>query len=276
MWLYLVALHGGTHEVSIPLLSDVRTLLQQWKHCRKCPHEFLHTFKTAYALDSVHVHIFSDILKYLIVLPSFCPPQMSKKIAGTESSTETKTKEQKSSAPEHESARRDFLKVSVAAGVGACAIGAPVCAAIRLVTAPVFAEASAGKFYPLATLASLTERPQKFALIDDKKDAWTTLPQQKIGTLFLRKIGDIVQAFHSLCPHAGCMLQVGVKKNPKTETDEELFFCPCHAAFFDLGGSRLDTVAPRDMDSLEVKIENGRVFVKFENFTFGIADKKAH
>ena len=204
---------------------------------------------------------------------------MSKKTAGTEASAETegteaKTSEKKTRTPEQEAARRDFLKVTVAAGVGTCAIGAPICAAIRLMTVPVFAESAAGKFYPLATLDSLTERPQKFAIVDDKTDAWMTLPQQKIGSLFLRKVGDTVQAFHALCPHAGCMIQVGLQKNAKTGADEELFYCPCHAAHFDLDGSRIDTVAPRDMDSLEVKVEEGKVFVKFENFTFGIAEKK--
>jgi nitrite reductase/ring-hydroxylating ferredoxin subunit len=191
-----------------------------------------------------------------------------------EAEAKEKVKEKKSTLPEQETARRDFLKVSVATGVGVCAIGAPVCAAVRLVTAPVFAEGTSGKFYPLTTLDLLTERPQKFSIVDDKKDAWTTLPQQRIGSLFLRKVGDTVQAFHSLCPHAGCMIQVGLKRNPKTEAEENLFYCPCHAAHFDLDGGRLDTVAPRDMDSLEVKVEAGHVFVKFENFTFGITEKR--
>ncbi|MDR0328058.1 MAG: Rieske (2Fe-2S) protein [Planctomycetaceae bacterium] len=195
---------------------------------------------------------------------------MSKKNA------EAKTQEKKSESLEQESARRDFLKVSVAAGVGICAVGAPVCAAVRLVTAPVFAEGTGGKSYSLAALDSLPEgKPQKFSIVDEKQDAWTTLPRQKIGSLFLRKVGDTVQAFHSLCPHAGCMIQVGVRENPQTKAEEELFYCPCHAAHFDLDGRRLDAVSPRDMDPLEVEIKNGRVFVKFENFTFGIAEKKA-
>lgn len=178
--------------------------------------------------------------------------------------------------PAEEEARRDFLKVSVAAGIGACAIGVPVCAAVRLVTAPVFAAETGKKLYPLTFLDSLTERPKKFSIVDDKQDAWTTLPQQRIGSLFLRRVGDTVQAFHSLCPHAGCMIQVGLKTNPKTGVEEDLFYCPCHLAYFDLDGGRLNTASPRDMDTLEVEIKDGRVFVKFENFTFGIADKKAH
>ena len=202
---------------------------------------------------------------------------MSKKTAGMESSAGTKiaeTKGKQQKTPEQEAARREFLKVSVAAGVGTCAIGAPFCAALRLVTAPAFTKSVSGKFYPFAAFDSLTERPQKFAIVDEKNDAWATLPKQKIGSLFLRRVGETVQAFHSLCPHAGCLIQVGVQKNPKTETEEELFYCPCHAAHFDLNGERLDSVAPRNMDSLEVKIEGGKVFVKFENFTFGIAEKK--
>ena len=200
---------------------------------------------------------------------------MSHKHIDAESSPEVKTADNTVPSP-RDAARRDFLKVSVASGIGACAVGAPVCAAVRLVSAPVFAEGSRGKFYPLATLDSLTEQPQKFSIVDDKKDAWTTLPQQKIGSVFLRKVGDTVQAFHSLCPHAGCMIQVGIQKNPQTKVEEELFYCPCHVAYFDLNGGRLDSVSPRNMDALDVKIEEGRVLVQFENFTFGIANKKAN
>jgi len=202
---------------------------------------------------------------------------MSKKIAGMQPSSETKTQEkgEKPVFPERDAARRDFLKVSVAAGVGACAVGAPICAAVRLVTAPVFAGGTGGKFYSLTTFDTLTEQPQKFFIVDTKKDAWTTLPQQKIGSLFLRKVGETVLALHSLCPHAGCMIQLGQKENPQTKAEEELFYCPCHGAYFDLDGKRLNTVPPRDMDSLEVEVKDGHVFVKFANFTFGIADKRA-
>ncbi|MDR1962628.1 MAG: Rieske (2Fe-2S) protein [Planctomycetaceae bacterium] len=170
--------------------------------------------------------------------------------------------------------RRDFIKVAVAAGVGVCAVGTPICAGTRMVLAPGFQESQAGQFYPLTTINALTEKPQKFAIVDSKRDAWTTLPDQKIGSLFVRKVGSEVSAFHALCPHAGCMIQIGTKKNPKTGNEEEMFYCPCHAAHFRFDGTRLDGVSPRDLDSLEVKIENGNVFVKFENFTFGIAEKR--
>lgn len=171
--------------------------------------------------------------------------------------------------------RRSFVKTAVAAGVGVCAVGAPICAGTRLVLHSVFQEGQSGKFYPLATADSLSEKPQKFGIVDDKKDAWTTLPNQKIGSVFIRKAGDQIVAIHSLCPHAGCMIQFGTKKNPQSGETEEMMYCPCHAAHFDLNGKRLDGVSPRDLDTLETKIENGMVYVKFENFTFGITEKRS-
>ena len=173
--------------------------------------------------------------------------------------------------------RRDLIKTSVAVGIGACAIGAPVCAAVQLITAPIFAESAVGKFYPLPVpLDSLTETPQRFAITDDKQDAWTTLINQTIGTLYVSKINGEIYALHSLCPHAGCMVQV-IGEHPVTGDKENIFSCPCHTAYFTMEGTRIGSNAsPRDLDRLETKIEDGRVYVKFENFTFGIADKRAN
>jgi menaquinol-cytochrome c reductase iron-sulfur subunit len=187
---------------------------------------------------------------------------------------ESNEKEQKSTSPQPEPPRRDFLKVSVAAGVGACAVGAPVCAAVRLVTAPVFAEGSSGKSYPFAAFDSLTDKPEKFSIVVEKNDAWTTV--RETISVFLRKVGDNeVLAFQAKCPHAGCAIQFGSGMNPDTKAEEELFLCPCHPSLFDLNGKRLNDVSPRYMDSLEAEVKDGQVFVKFEKFTFGIAEKKA-
>ncbi|MDR0520228.1 MAG: Rieske (2Fe-2S) protein [Planctomycetaceae bacterium] len=185
----------------------------------------------------------------------------------------TKIKVKKPDSPEKSAARRNFMKTSAAAGIGACALGTPLCAAVQMILSPVFAEKVSGKFYPLTTVDALTEHPVKFSISDQKKDAWATLPDQKIGSLFLRKSGDKITALHALCPHAGCMIQTGIRTNPQTKEQEEMFYCPCHAAHFDLDGKRLDGVSPRDMDSLEVNVENNHVLVKFENFTFGTAAK---
>ncbi|MCL2742434.1 MAG: Rieske 2Fe-2S domain-containing protein [Planctomycetaceae bacterium] len=171
--------------------------------------------------------------------------------------------------------RRDFIKTTVAAGITACALGTPICAGVRTVLYPATQSGGTGQFFTLAVADSITDKPAKFSVIGDQQDAWITKANQNIGSVFIVKIGEEIKAFHSLCPHAGCMIQFGKNTNPKTGTEEDLFYCPCHAAHFALNGERLDGVSPRDLDSLEVKIEDGNVQVKFENFVFGIADKRA-
>ena len=177
--------------------------------------------------------------------------------------------------------RRTFVKLSVAGGLGLCAVGAPICAGAQAVLAPAFQEGQSGKLYRVAALADLTDKPTKFPVIGDKVDAWTKQPNQQIGSVYLRKVGETIVAFHSLCPHAGCAVQFGPTKNPKTNAEEELFYCPCHAAHFDLNGARIDAVSPspRDLDTLETQIDvtadKSGVFVKFQNFAFGIAEKRS-
>lgn len=173
------------------------------------------------------------------------------------------------------SGRRQFIKTTVSAGIAACAVAAPVGAGALTVLSPAYKSGRSGMFYQVATVDAVQAKPQKFSVVGDKEDAWIKQASQKIGSVFLSKIGDEIKAFHTLCPHAGCMVSVGMKKNPKSGQEEELFFCPCHAAHFALDGERLDGVSPRNLDSLEVKIENGLVFVKFENFIFGISEKRS-
>ncbi len=173
--------------------------------------------------------------------------------------------------------RRSFVKTTLAAGIGAVAVGAPLCGAARMSLAPVARSGTEAKFYPLANIDILTEQPQKFMIVDDYQDAWTLAPQRKIGSVFLRKTADAeprIQAFHTLCPHAGCMILAGKIKPLGGDTEEDLFYCPCHAAYFALDGKRLNDASPRDLDSLETHVDaSGVVHVKYENFKSGITAK---
>jgi menaquinol-cytochrome c reductase iron-sulfur subunit len=53
--------------------------------------------------------------------------------------------------------------------------------------------------------------------------------------------------------------------------DLKSFLCPCHTSNFDFAGKPLNTVPPRPMDRLEVKLSRGadpdsEVQVKFQRF----------
>ena len=170
--------------------------------------------------------------------------------------------------------RRGFLGLLFGLVGGAIAFAAPIYAAVRSVIFPLEKEGIGGKFYYLTTDDQLTETPQRFPIIDDVVDAWVTVPRQTIGNVYVRKTvtGEIL-AWQALCPHAGCVLGVKTTENPKTKNSELLFACPCHTAHFDLSGNLLDEKpdSPRNMDSLETKTEDGKVYVKFQNFQFGVS-----
>jgi menaquinol-cytochrome c reductase iron-sulfur subunit len=169
--------------------------------------------------------------------------------------------------------RRGFIASAAAwvLGLGACV--PPVVCGLRTFIAPMSRKRQTGKFYRLATLDLLEEKPQKFSIIDDYRDAWMVEPDQKIGAVFLRKTAEgKVEALQSICPHNGCTIQVGQGTNPVTGEETSLLLCPCHEAYFDFQGERLvaegeSSPSPRPMDTLEVEIRNdNEVWVKFQQF----------
>ncbi len=179
--------------------------------------------------------------------------------------------------------RRSFCLSALGMGMGVAALAAPIYGGARMVFYPLQQEGLSGKEYPLSTLDALDETPRQFVVLDDVIDAWNTSSNQTIGVVYLRKTrnedGTVgVEAFQSVCPHAGCRVKVGPTKNPKTGEEEVLFYCPCHGDVFFLNGERVTpetSKSARSLDSLETRVdESGRVFVKFQNFQLGTAEKK--
>ncbi len=179
--------------------------------------------------------------------------------------------------------RRSFCLSALGMGMGAVALATPIYGGARMALYPLQQEGLSGKEYPLSTLDALDETPRQFVVLDDVTDAWNTSPNQTIGVVYLRKFRNEdgtfgVEAFQSVCPHAGCRVKVGPTKNPKTGEEEVLFYCPCHGDVFFLDGERVmpeNSKSARSLDSLETRVdESGRVFVKFQNFQLGTSEKK--
>ena len=81
-----------------------------------------------------------------------------------------------------------------------------------------------------------------------------------------------------ICPHAGCTIELKDVPDEKTGSKAPGYACPCHKAYFDLTGKRLQAASPspRDLDQLEVEVRNGNeVWVKFQNYKLGTPDKVA-
>ncbi len=171
--------------------------------------------------------------------------------------------------------RRSFLAQAVALVLGTVSLATPVVMGIVTLLNPLRMKGRAGQFMQLATLDTLPEdgTPQKIPVVADRTDAWNVFPNEPIGAVYLRRVGPKeVQALQVVCPHAGCI--VGYQPTPEGGK----FFCPCHAASFDLTGKRTDkkSHSPRDLDTLEVKLgEHGEVLVNFESFETGTSRKVA-
>jgi len=169
--------------------------------------------------------------------------------------------------------RRSFLGALVAVGAGALALLVPAVSGLIAFLNPLRQKGGAAKMVPVASLETLPEdgAPQMFPVVTDKTDAWTKASNQIIGSVFLKRTDDEKQpvvAYQVVCPHAGCTIRF-------EDTGEGgRFVCPCHEAYFDLSGGRIgQSRSPRDMDTLDVKVEDGTVSVKFVNYRVGTSAK---
>jgi menaquinol-cytochrome c reductase iron-sulfur subunit len=181
-----------------------------------------------------------------------------------------------SQTPGNGNNRRGFMGKIAAVACGAVALAAPVVAGVVAFLNPLRQKSQGGQFMRLAALDTVPAdgTPLKVPVIADRIDAWTRFPAEPIGAVFLRRVagepGGKVEAFQVICPHAGCSINY--------DAAAKKYFCPCHAASFDLAGERTDATSPspRNMDSLEVEVRNkNEVWVKFQTFGVGTAKKVA-
>jgi len=171
--------------------------------------------------------------------------------------------------------RRGFVLKGIALLLGAAAYLTPVVVGVVSFLNPLRQKRQAGQFMRLAMLDALPTdgTPLKATVTRDRVDAWNRFANQPVGAVFLRRVAaGEVRAIHVVCPHAGCFVAFDPAKKG--------FFCPCHNASFDIEGKRTDATSssPRDLDTLEVdpeRLKQGEVWVKFENFRTGTAEKIA-
>jgi menaquinol-cytochrome c reductase iron-sulfur subunit len=96
------------------------------------------------------------------------------------------------------------------------------------------------------------------------RDGW--LKSSTIKSVWaVRKNDDEVTIYSPLCTHLGCGF--------RWEPEKQVFICPCHASVFDIEGRVLEGPAPRPLDTLPVKIENGRLWTIYKEFKAGTPRK---
>ena len=165
--------------------------------------------------------------------------------------------------------RREFLKKAAGVAIGGCAVLGPTVAGTIVLLGSLRGKAGGGTLVRVAHLDSLPLNgpPQLYQVLADRTDAWTKHPLTGIGLVFLQRTGEReVRVLQAACPHLGCAVELRGKA----------FFCPCHNSGFAIDGQINDPNSPslRAMDLLETEIRGqGEVWVKFQNFVAGIAEK---
>lgn len=136
------------------------------------------------------------------------------------------------------------------------------CAALGLVCAPTLG------YVALAGQSAGTEARFRSLLLgvdelEPDKPRRVRLDGDVPTIVWLVRRGGEVRAFAARCPHLGC--SVGVT------ADHQSFECPCHHARFELNGARIDRAhnpAPRDLDPLEVRIDERTAHIEVRALRF--------
>jgi len=85
------------------------------------------------------------------------------------------------------------------------------------------------------------------------------------GIWALRRETNDVTVYSPICTHLGCGF--------RWSSAERKFKCPCHGSMFDTEGKVVGGPAPRPLDRLPVKIENGHLMVQYKEFKSGTKDQ---
>jgi len=169
-----------------------------------------------------------------------------------------------------EASRRNFCKGAAAVVIGGAAACAPVGAGLAALLNPLRGRVDEAGFVRVAPLEAAPDDnvPRRFTVYADHVDAWNKVPNQAVGAVYLRRDakGEI-EALNAVCPHAGGFVDY--------LASEHCFLCPVHKSRFKLDGAVADSKspAPRPMDTLAVEVRDGAIWVRFENFRAGVAQK---
>ncbi len=97
-----------------------------------------------------------------------------------------------------------------------------------------------------------------------KEDAYLREVQEHEVWVVRHPSGELV-VFSPICPHLGCRVQ--------WHKGLQQFICPCHGSVFAASGQVLGGPAPRPLDTLPHKVQNGVLMVEWERFKTGVAQK---
>lgn len=106
-----------------------------------------------------------------------------------------------------------------------------------------------------------TGEPEELEYVSTAKDGWRTVTAKKAIWAVKQPAGEIV-VFSPICPHLGCGF--------RWDAADKSFKCPCHGSVYDVNGKVVAGPAPRSLDVLPSKVEQGNLLVIYKQFKSGL------
>lgn len=131
---------------------------------------------------------------------------------------------------------------------------------------PVLKKSPSGSWEKLGPLGKfIAEEPKIAGIALVKRDGWIERRMPKLVWV-IRNGEEDFKVYNAQCTHLGCI----VDWVPESST----FNSPCHGGVFATDDGRvLAGPPPRPLDTLDYKIEEGELLVKYQDFRLGIPEK---
>jgi menaquinol-cytochrome c reductase iron-sulfur subunit len=104
--------------------------------------------------------------------------------------------------------------------------------------------------------------PRQLEHVTTQRDGWLESKSHK-AVWGIKQADGQVTVFSPICPHLGC--------GYRWDESDRKFKCPCHRSVYDVSGRVLGGPAPRPLDVLPAKVENGRLYVIYKEFKAGLS-----
>lgn len=106
-----------------------------------------------------------------------------------------------------------------------------------------------------------TGAPEELEYASTVKDGWRTVTAKKAIWAVQQPAGEVV-VFSPICPHLGCGF--------RWDAGAHQFHCPCHGSVYDVTGKVVAGPAPRSLDVLPSKVEQGTLWIIYKEFKSGL------
>ena len=109
------------------------------------------------------------------------------------------------------------------------------------------------KWLDVASLSEL-KGPQPVAkkIVAEQISGWAVTTEEHSVFVLPEKNNQVLS---TICPHAGCEVSWEQARNR--------FACPCHESYFAADGSRISGPAPRGLDALPTRVQDGKLQVQY-------------